>query len=254
MSTTNPLLNLPPELLSNIFKHLTTEAFTHLTLTCKQLFRVAENSRDVLFYHLSRLPGIKLGLDAMTVSTPDLALRVRQRASEHLISASLLADCETLGFQPGPLNTAASCLSPASDYLNGCLVMDNSLVIRHCTSNGAMLQQNITSPYGKGSAKILQVIQNTHSISVLYRWVVDKSRVTTPIPDSSSMQSTGISGSYDLSPSAGLASAFQASADADDVRYHLVHYNAYNTDERPAIVSSILKAIVVIKIRDSLGY
>jgi hypothetical protein len=155
MAISSGLLRLPPELLSNLFLHLTPEAYISLALTCKQLHDLAIVSKAANLHHLDLLPGIKLGLGR--IPSTELFKTVRERAASHLAGASLHADLKYVRF-PKVLNVNASCLKASGDYSNGLLASQDSQTCRHITSGGDLLQDPTTSPYSPGFAKILQTV------------------------------------------------------------------------------------------------
>ena len=55
------LLGLPAEILQHVLFHMDTGAFFIILLSCKIVFGAA-HSKHVLLHHLSRMPGLRLGL------------------------------------------------------------------------------------------------------------------------------------------------------------------------------------------------
>ena len=55
------LLGLPAEILQHVLYHMDTGAFFIILLSCKIIFGAA-HSKSVLLHHLSRMPGLRLGL------------------------------------------------------------------------------------------------------------------------------------------------------------------------------------------------
>jgi len=238
-----PLLDLPFEVLQQILHVSTTPSFLQLSLTCRKLFGVAAESREVVLHHLHLIPGLKLGLDDAAISTRDLFLILRQRAASHLYGANFTADAREFYFSRGTLDPRASYLALSPDYMNISLVLKNSLTLRiyggHCR-----LKDRIESPYADGRGKILKVVHKGHTISILYAWSpeLDHTAVADDHPPSLKGSTKHIliegevppvEGPVDSSPS---KSRHLKNWSGSEVKYHLIHYNIYNNNP-PAFFS-----------------
>lgn len=106
------LLELPPEVLQTTMYHMDPETFYISLLSCKTLFQMAKSSRRNLLCQLSRLLGLKLGLD--TISLDELFLRFRRRAAESLCGASVRANVYK---HQGLPSLATAIFSPGSSHL-----------------------------------------------------------------------------------------------------------------------------------------
>ncbi|ETN47121.1 uncharacterized protein HMPREF1541_01311 [Cyphellophora europaea CBS 101466] len=240
MTPSRSLLSLPLELLSYVFLHLSTESFVQIIWTCKQLFNLASQSRDAVLLHLNNVPGIKLGLSTHMLTTPELFLILRQRASANLYGAAIHADCKDVRLRTGTLDASASCLRNAQDYFNVSLALKESLKIRHWSVNCRMLKEHIPSPYADGTGKILQVVQGKHTVSVLYKWIPDEtpdeiacqaSPTLRPQPSHLGTRRNTIGrGSDHSSVPVTEETLSKQKGSRSGVQYHLVHYNAYNSD------------------------
>lgn len=231
VSTSHTFLKLPSEVLSNIFLHLSTPSFLQAVLTCQKLFNLAAGSRDVLLHHLRNIPGIKLGLSDRSLRTSDLFQILRQRAAEHLFGANFTGNCTDFHFQNGTLDAKASYLADSTDYFNISLALKESLTVRHYGYDCA-LKEHTFSPYADGRGRVLQVVHNKHTISVLYQWTPEAQDGLEhgPIPPSLDPNQPQVTKHEDEDRIGGssneTASTLGSSGNATE--YHLVHYKAYN--------------------------
>lgn len=231
MSIRPNLLDLPLELLAYLLLHLSTESFLQTILTCKHLFNLASQSRDAVIAHLENLPGIKLGLEASSkISTPELFLLVRQRASANLLGAQFHANCTDVRFRHDLLDPSASCLRESADYFNISLALKNSLTVRHCGSSCRLLRESINSPYADGSGKVIQTVQGKHTVSVLYAWEPEDADGSIACPRMLTFRPPSPQRAT-LTPTKDRVTQNRKHTYSDDrLEYHLVHYNAYNAD------------------------
>lgn len=130
------LLKLPTEVFQTITWHMDVGTYFSSLLTCKQFYEAAK-SRHSIFRQLNRIPGLKLGLSDL--STPDLLLQLRRRASESGCAALVLANVTIYAQQPGKvLSNAVLSLAEPSEP-NGSLAQ---LVTTH--GNGTLQIYDIT--------------------------------------------------------------------------------------------------------------
>ena len=231
-NTAATLLGLPSEVALNICRHLTTPSFIQLTSSCRQFFRLAATSREVLLQHLNNVPGIKLGLEDHALTSSDLWLLLRQRASNNLCGAHFSADCDDYSFRPGELSSMGSCLANSVSHIDLSLVSRDSLQIHHYNSQCSHLEVT-PSPYADGLGRLVQVVHHGHFMTVLYAWQQPKSRHPQPLPattDSSSPKAlparpTRVS---DKSDEPIKRERSTSPSSETKIRYHLVHYDAHN--------------------------
>ncbi|KAL9608924.1 MAG: hypothetical protein Q9167_006264 [Letrouitia subvulpina] len=107
------LLELPPEVLQTTMYHMDPATFYISLLSCKTLFQTAKSKR-ILLRQLSRLPGLRLGLE--NLSLDELFLRFRRRAAESLCGAAVQANVSTYHSLP---SLATAVFSPESSQLAG---------------------------------------------------------------------------------------------------------------------------------------
>ncbi|KIW67283.1 hypothetical protein PV04_06548 [Phialophora macrospora] len=233
--------SLPSEILQHIFYFTTPATFFQLIQVNRKFFGVASESRELVLHHLRHLPGKKLGLDDRSISTSDLFLIFRQRATAHLYGVNFSADCRNLepsSKNPVVFDPRASCLTADGD---SCVVFRNSLRIKLNLHSNAAYGDTIESPYADGRAKIIQAVQKTYYVSVLYAWeppekslAEDTSHPEPKIP--LKVQDADRHGAaYD--PRDGLryramrGQPKTPSPSAPRVRYHLLHYDLYRSDK-----------------------
>lgn len=185
----------------------------------------------MLLHHLKNVPGIKLGLSDRSLKTVELFQILRQRASEHLFGANFHANCNDLRFQNGTLDAKASFLAESTDYFNISLALKESLTIRHYGYDCA-LKEHTFSPYADGRGKVLQVVHNKHTISVLYQWTPETRDGLEhgPIPLNLDPNQPQVTKHEDdeHARSRSRESSFSLDSSPDTTEYHLVHYKAYN--------------------------
>jgi hypothetical protein len=104
------LLKLPLEVLQLCLTHATTPSFLEFIATCHMLWDLAANTRAVVLHHLTQVPGIKLGIDDLATTTPELFLTLRRRACLNLFGAHSRADRADYTFSHSLFNASASCL------------------------------------------------------------------------------------------------------------------------------------------------
>ncbi|OAP60675.1 hypothetical protein AYL99_05677 [Fonsecaea erecta] len=242
--------SMPSEILQQIFNLSTTPSFFQLLQVNRRFFSLASQSREIILHHLRHMPGIKLGLEHHSNTTDYLFLIFRQRAASHLYGVNFTADCRSWALSArsgGTLDPGASCLGVESEWGNNvCLVRKNSLRIRMNCHND-LPGDIIESPYGDGQAKIIQVVQKSHYITVLYAWTPPKDD---PAHDTSHPEPTTVklsvrevleehaarqhrSSRYRRPPSSTKQQNNQSktSPSLARVRYHLLHYDMFRSEK-----------------------
>ena len=101
---TPPMLRLPNELLQIVQRHMTIASFYISLLTCKRFLHTAQ-SREVVVKHLREIPGLDLGLNAL--STRELLVEFRKRAKESGHVAGIMAQKMTYTVKPGSMISKA---------------------------------------------------------------------------------------------------------------------------------------------------
>ncbi|KIX95678.1 uncharacterized protein Z520_08798 [Fonsecaea multimorphosa CBS 102226] len=249
-ATAATLGTLPSEILQQIFYASTTPTFFQLLQINRRFFQLASQSREIILHHLREVPGLKLGLEHHSVPTDHLFLIFRQRAASHLYGVNFTADCRSWVPPPSShsgardtIDPRASCLGVESEWGNNvCLVLKNSHRVRmnwHHDLPGEMIE----SPYADGRAKIIQVVQKSHYITVLYAWTPpdeDPANDTShPEPTTTFKASvkevledrtaTHRSSKYGR-PSSSKHKQSKASSSLARVHYHLLHYDMFRND------------------------
>lgn len=233
------LNSLPSEILQQIFYFSTSKTFFQLLQVNRKFYGVAAESRELILHQLRHVPGIKLGLNDRAISTEELFLIFRQRATSNLYGAHFTAGCRNL--EPSLLNGGlfdprASCLIADTDAYT-CVVFKNSLRIRLNSHNSAMYSETIESPYADGRAKVIQVVRKSYYISVLYAWTPPEKDLTEdtshaePTAISAPNQCTAANTKYDPRDGHRYSNKIPPSAsDNDQVSYHLLHYDTFRND------------------------
>jgi hypothetical protein len=140
------LLKLPLEVLQLCLTHATTPSFLQLICTCHLLWDLAANTRAVILHHLAQVPGIKLGIDDLATTTPELFLTLRRRACLNLFGAHIRADRTDYAFLRSSFAASASCLG-AGKPLGVALVADDAVRIYALTPQGLMYRgETLTDP------------------------------------------------------------------------------------------------------------
>ncbi|ETI22315.1 hypothetical protein G647_06389 [Cladophialophora carrionii CBS 160.54] len=232
--------SFPSEVLQQIFYFTTPTTFFQLIQVNRKFFGVASESRELILHHLRHVPGRKVGLDSQSISTGDLFLIFRQRAAANLYGANFTADCRNL--EPSLrsqviFDPRASCLTSDGD---SCVVFRNSLRIKLNLHSNPLYGATIEGPYADGRARIIQAVQKTYHVSVLYAWEQPEKDpvedISHPAPDIPSKQYVDWHrGAYDhrdgLRYRATRATPKTPALPAPRVRYHLLHYDLYRSDK-----------------------
>jgi hypothetical protein len=109
------ILDLPPELLQMILLYSSTPSFVHLIRTCRTLFDLAAQSREVVQHHLNNVPGEKHVISSNLTSTKTLFLIFRRRAAASLQGINVTAQRrDFISFAPIDVN--ASSVTPTNSY------------------------------------------------------------------------------------------------------------------------------------------
>ena len=181
------LLDFPVEIIQLILYHSTTPSFLQASYSCRTLFEVASTCREVVLHHLQHVPGFTLGLglqeQTKDMSTPDLSLLLRRRASAHLFGANFSADQTCFNFPRigdggyGSIKVPASSVAPFPE-INAVLVRgghgnDGDTVHLFDVHNEIVTPRGMLEPpYDHpGKVEILKTVFSTpRLISVLQRY------------------------------------------------------------------------------------
>ncbi|KAL4915157.1 hypothetical protein BDW62DRAFT_130901 [Aspergillus aurantiobrunneus] len=103
------LLDLPLELTQLVLLNCTTPAFFQAALTCRALYGIASDSREVLVHHLRRTPGPPLNTSSL--NTSHLFPLLKERAYKQLYGSQFNASCITFKLDDQEPNIRASSLA-----------------------------------------------------------------------------------------------------------------------------------------------
>ena len=229
--------SFPSEILQNVFYFTTATTFFQVIQVNRKFFEIASESRELILHHLRYLPGIKLGLDDRSISTYELFLILRQRAASHLCGVNFTADCHNLepSLKGGTIfDPRASCLTVESD---SCVVFQHICRVRLNLHNNAAYGDTIENPYGDGRARIVQVVQRSYYVSVLYAWTPpekdpaeDTSHPTATIPQMQEGDTLGANHSRDGLRYRTKRKSPKPRPRSSGIRYHLLHYDLFRSD------------------------
>ncbi|BAE65394.1 unnamed protein product [Aspergillus oryzae RIB40] len=105
------LLQLPTELIQLVFQYSTTTAFLQAAFSCRTLYAIASNCREILLHHLYQTPG--LNEDLLPADSKQLFRVLQKRASQQLYGAQFTASCTCFHFGSLVLDVKASSLAPS---------------------------------------------------------------------------------------------------------------------------------------------
>lgn len=160
------LLRLPLEVLQLCLTHSTTPSFLQLIATCHIFWDLASNSRTVILHHLAQVPGIKLGIDDLTASTPSLFLALRRRACLNLFGAHMRADRTDYTFPNSSFNASASCLWAGKRH--GMALVANDVVRLYTIApKRGLVQKGLTVPDSK-LCVLKSAADESGDVAVLY--------------------------------------------------------------------------------------
>ena len=160
------LLRLPLEVLQICLTHSTTPSFLQLIATCHMFWDLASNSRAVILHHLAQVPGIKLGIDDLTTSTPNLFLTLRRRACLNLFGAHMRADRTDYTFPNSSFNASASCLWAGKRH--GMALVANDVVRLYTTTpKRGLARKGLTVP-GSKLCVLKSTADENGDVAVLY--------------------------------------------------------------------------------------
>jgi hypothetical protein len=160
------LLRLPLEVLQLCLIHSTTPSFLQLIATCHMFWDLASNSRAVILHHLAQVPGIKLGIDDLTTSTPNLFLTLRRRACLNLFGAHMRADRTDYTFPNSSFNASASCLWAGKRH--GMALVANDVVRLYTTTpKRGLVRKGLTVP-GSKLCVLKSTADESGDVTVLY--------------------------------------------------------------------------------------
>ncbi|KAH8690970.1 hypothetical protein BGW36DRAFT_364518 [Talaromyces proteolyticus] len=83
------LLDLPTELIQLILKHASASSYTQIALCCHYLYTLSSSRRNLILFHLKRVPGAKEQFDHL--DTYSLFLLLRKRVTKWLFNARTYA-------------------------------------------------------------------------------------------------------------------------------------------------------------------
>ena len=160
------LLKLPLEVLQLCLAHSTTPSFLQLIATCHMFWDLASNSRTVILHHLAQVPGIKLGIDDHSTSTPNLFLTLRRRACLNLFGAHMRADRTDYTFPNSSFNASASCLWAGKRH--GMALVANDVVgLYTITPKRGLVRKGLTVP-GSKLCVLKSTADESGDVAVLY--------------------------------------------------------------------------------------
>ncbi len=172
----SPLLGLPLEVLQTITWYMDVGTFFASLLTCKQVFEAAK-CRPNLLRHLYNLPGLRLGLDDVSIS--DKLLQFRRRAAANGCAAGVLADVTTFS-QTSRTSLSNAAFSPRGSSQAG---RPNFLATAHeggfvhvydLGEHHVRLESVLHIPSEDGNTHTMEVSRlafgpDSHDLAVLYR-------------------------------------------------------------------------------------
>ncbi|KAK2760353.1 hypothetical protein FQN54_002423 [Arachnomyces sp. PD_36] len=178
------LLDLPVELIQLFLLNATTPTFLQAVLSCRTIYDIASQCREVLLYHLERVPGLLHGLP--DVPNEDLFLLLRRRACAHLYGANFYADKTTFNFpdaesgEIGGIKVSASSFATFSCEINTALVRKggdasdgcDEVYLYHLQGQQARISGILVPPYDHpGKVEILKTrITRPCLVSVLQQY------------------------------------------------------------------------------------
>lgn len=142
---TSPFLLLPVELLQNIQRHMTVASFYISLLTCKGFLHAAL-SKPVLLKHIREIPGLDLGLEAL--STGELLDEFKKRANESGYAARITAHKMTFAVKPG------------------CMI-SKAVFSSHEHTSTRFKQVTLAVPFASGSIQLYELVD---PIGRITRW------------------------------------------------------------------------------------
>ncbi|KAI9933388.1 hypothetical protein AWENTII_002562 [Aspergillus wentii] len=107
------LLNLPPELIQLVLQNANTPTYLQASLSCRTLYEIASNCREVVLHHLYQTPG--LNPDVGLSETKQLFRILMERSSKQLYGAQFRANCKTFRFETEAIEVRASSLALSGD-------------------------------------------------------------------------------------------------------------------------------------------
>jgi len=129
LTITMLFIDLPSELLQLILQHSSTPSFVQLIRTCRTIFDLAAQSRDVVQHHLQKVPGKSLANCSSRLSTQKLFLTLRRRAAASLYGVNITADRRDFCFPGAVVDVSASCIT-SINHRNIALVRKYSSLVQ----------------------------------------------------------------------------------------------------------------------------
>lgn len=190
------LLDLPVEIIQHFLLNATTPTFLQAIYSCRTLYDIALQCREVIIHHLERVPGFigwGVGLDDPDPEKDreELFLLLRKRACEHLYGANFCAEKTTFNFPVaecgglGDIKVSACSLAPFR-IINTVLVRrgdsihSDRIYLYDVGTSEAILRGTLLSPYDHPGK--VEVLKTTYShpfmLSVLQRYTPES-----PVPD-----------------------------------------------------------------------
>lgn len=165
------LLELPPELIQLVLQNSTTQTFMQLTFSCRTLFEIASNCREVILHHLRRIPG--LNLDVESSSTKDLFRLLMKRSFRQLYGAQFHASRRIFNSERQAVDPRASSFATFGDP-NLALVFkgDKAVHLFHAHNGDILPRCHLRPPWEQsGQVEVLKTaFDGDNGIYVLQRF------------------------------------------------------------------------------------
>lgn len=182
------LLDLPVEIIQNFLLNATTPTFLQAIYSCRTLYDIALQCREVLIHHLQRVPGFMLGLELGETDpekdNKELFLLLRRRACAHLYGANFCAEKTTFNFPGaesggglGDIKVSACSVAPFRKIntvlvRRGDITCIDRIYLYDVGSGKATLRGMLQPPYERpGKVEVLKTAYSSSStVSVLQRY------------------------------------------------------------------------------------
>ncbi|KAJ5543059.1 hypothetical protein N7535_005488 [Penicillium sp. DV-2018c] len=164
------LLQLPTELIQLVLRNCDTPGYFQAAFSCRRLYEIASNSREVIIHQLHHTPGYN---DIEGHSTKHLFSELMKRSYEQLDGAEYHAK-PTYEFQSRVIDCRASTLEASKDSLQALLVFKgHSTVHLLDISNRSQAEVELISPgQDIGEIEIIQTaFDGKRGVYVLHRFL-----------------------------------------------------------------------------------
>jgi hypothetical protein len=194
-------VDLPPELLQTILLHSSTPSFVQFIRTCRTLFDLAAQSRDVVQHHLNSVPGEKLSISSGLTSTQKLFLIFRRRAAASLLGVNVTADRRDFYSLLAPIDVSASSITATNPH-NVALVRKGCTFIQVCEAfQGKLKLRGVLHARSDDRTEykpIQTAFDQMNNVYVLYSIAtkvtsIDQSKVYIKPPTGASLTRAGLS-------------------------------------------------------------